>query len=207
EHREEQAKAAAERAQPAAAPALADEIEQAAQAVKKQADFGLAGAAPAKTAPASPALPPPAAAQASMPAESTGMPSASKMPAMPSPPAGFLKAGRNMSENAPAARPEQTAEGKKDAASATFAVREYRYQPPGESIRQESAPPDTLFWRPLLLTDAQGRAAVEFDLPQSEAAYRVSIDAHTQDGRLGSAQREIAPGAMDRPAEAAKQNR
>ena len=43
----------------------------------------------------------------------------------------------------------------------------------------------TVFWRPVLVTDADGRASVSFTLPGSAATLRVLVDAHA-DGRIGS---------------------
>jgi hypothetical protein len=49
---------------------------------------------------------------------------------------------------------------------------------------------EILYWNPRLLTGADGRATVEFDLPAAAATYRLRVDAH-QDGRLGSRDQEI----------------
>jgi uncharacterized protein YfaS (alpha-2-macroglobulin family) len=40
-------------------------------------------------------------------------------------------------------------------------------------------------WEPLLLTDAQGRATLQFRLPDTATTYRVLVDGHAQ-GRIGS---------------------
>jgi len=44
---------------------------------------------------------------------------------------------------------------------------------------------ETLFWEPLLETDARGQAAVKFKLPDTATTYRVLIDGHAA-GRIGS---------------------
>jgi hypothetical protein len=44
---------------------------------------------------------------------------------------------------------------------------------------------ETLFWEPLLETDARGQAALKFTLPDTATTYRVLIDGHAA-GRIGS---------------------
>ncbi|NLF73385.1 MAG: hypothetical protein GX575_30475 [Candidatus Anammoximicrobium sp.] len=44
---------------------------------------------------------------------------------------------------------------------------------------------ETLLWEPLLETDAQGRATLEFTLPDAATTYRVLVDGHAA-GRIGS---------------------
>lgn len=65
-----------------------------------------------------------------------------------------------------------------------FPIREYahRYQP--SPTRSDFA--ETLLWEPLVTTDADGRATIRFDLPDSLTTFRVQVDAHSADGRLGS---------------------
>jgi len=53
-----------------------------------------------------------------------------------------------------------------------------------------SAYDDTLLWQPLLLTDANGRASVQFTLPGVITSYRVLVDGH-MDGRIGSGEGKI----------------
>jgi len=66
-----------------------------------------------------------------------------------------------------------------------FIVRQYRHQrsktKPG--VRQDFT--ETLFWHPMLVADAEGRASVSFDLPDSITTFRLLVDAH-HDGRVGS---------------------
>ena len=44
---------------------------------------------------------------------------------------------------------------------------------------------ETLLWQPLLDTDVQGQAALEFKLPEAATTYRVLVDGHAA-GRIGS---------------------
>jgi uncharacterized protein YfaS (alpha-2-macroglobulin family) len=68
--------------------------------------------------------------------------------------------------------------------------------PPAQSlvVREEPTPrvrerfPETLLWRPELITDDQGRASLDIDLADSITTWRLSAGAVTADGRLGSAQ-------------------
>jgi hypothetical protein len=66
-----------------------------------------------------------------------------------------------------------------------FTVRQYAHQhlagPPG--VRSDFA--ETLFWHPLLLAGADGRAGISFELSDSVGTFRVLVDAHA-DGRIGS---------------------
>jgi len=47
------------------------------------------------------------------------------------------------------------------------------------------APLETVCWEPLLLTDAQGRATLQFRLSDAATTYRVLVDGHAQ-GRIGT---------------------
>ncbi len=48
--------------------------------------------------------------------------------------------------------------------------------------------PETLLWRPQVVTDEQGRASINMDLADSITTWRLSASAVTADGRLGAAQ-------------------
>lgn len=75
--------------------------------------------------------------------------------------------------------------------SLQFPVRQYAHL---RSASQSSATGDhaeTLYWHPLLVTDPSGKATIEFDLPDSETTFRVHIDGHTAQGRIGAASAEI----------------
>lgn len=70
----------------------------------------------------------------------------------------------------------------------------------GVSAEQRSASAATVYWEPLLVTDAEGRASIRFRLPETPTTYRVLVDGHGQ-GRIGSylgrivVQPESKPGA------------
>ncbi|MBC7816230.1 MAG: hypothetical protein IAG10_04960, partial [Planctomycetaceae bacterium] len=72
-----------------------------------------------------------------------------------------------------------------------FPVREYAHK----HVRRESGLredfAETLFWQPLLITDANGEATIRFDLSDSVTTFRVLADAHTGDGRIGSGGGEV----------------
>ncbi len=61
-----------------------------------------------------------------------------------------------------------------------------------------------LLWNPMLLTDAEGKASLRFDLPAAAAAFRVRVDAQGK-GRLGGGQlvvaAEVAAGPPAKPKE------
>ncbi|NNE00656.1 MAG: hypothetical protein HKN47_25350, partial [Pirellulaceae bacterium] len=67
-----------------------------------------------------------------------------------------------------------------------FPVREYahRHAKTDSPTRTDFA--ETLFWQPILLTDSTGQATIRFDLSDSVTTFRVSVDGHTTDGRIGS---------------------
>jgi hypothetical protein len=71
-----------------------------------------------------------------------------------------------------------------------FTVREYAHKhvpgPPG--VRTDFT--ETVFWHPMLVADADGRAEVAFDLSDSTGIFRVKVDAHGQ-GRIGSGDAEV----------------
>ena len=60
-----------------------------------------------------------------------------------------------------------------------------------ESVRVGRHFPETLLWRPELITDDQGRAHVDIDLADSITTWRVSMGAVSAEGRLGAAQAAI----------------
>ena len=65
-------------------------------------------------------------------------------------------------------------------------IRQYARRSLAETGADErSAPMETVCWEPLLLTDAQGRATLQFRLPDTATTYRVLVDGHAQ-GRIGS---------------------
>jgi uncharacterized protein YfaS (alpha-2-macroglobulin family) len=54
------------------------------------------------------------------------------------------------------------------------------------AARQEPSPAGTLLWRPLVKTDQQGQASVRVEVPAHPASYRILLDAHAGDGRIGA---------------------
>jgi hypothetical protein len=57
-----------------------------------------------------------------------------------------------------------------------------------EPIRVREEFPETLLWRPQLITDDSGRADLDIDLADSITTWRLTASAVTTDGRLGAAQ-------------------
>lgn len=72
------------------------------------------------------------------------------------------------------------------AASRTQLCREYaRRGRSGPATDGRTPRVETLFWEPLLETDARGQAGLKFKLPDTATTYRVLIDGHAA-GRIGS---------------------
>ncbi|MCU0874533.1 MAG: hypothetical protein MUE50_19535 [Pirellulaceae bacterium] len=61
----------------------------------------------------------------------------------------------------------------------------------GRTIRVREWFPETLLWRPELVTDDAGRAQLELDLADSITTWRLSAGAVTADGRLGGGETAI----------------
>ncbi|TWT82499.1 MG2 domain protein [Planctomycetes bacterium CA13] len=78
-----------------------------------------------------------------------------------------------------------------------FPVREYahHYQSGDDETQTDSA--ETLFWHPLLITNSDGRVTIDFELPDSTTTFRVDVNAHTIDGRIGSASGEVVSRRTD----------
>lgn len=55
-------------------------------------------------------------------------------------------------------------------------------------VRVRESFPETLLWKPELITDDQGRATLDLELADSITTWRLSASAVTADGRLGAAQ-------------------
>jgi len=68
-----------------------------------------------------------------------------------------------------------------------FKVRQYQHQHRSGPTAARTDFSQTLFWHPLLLTDADGKARIEFDLSDSITTFRALIDGHAAAGRIGSA--------------------
>lgn len=60
-----------------------------------------------------------------------------------------------------------------------------------EPVRVRELFPETLLWKPELITDDQGRASLDLELADSITSWRLSASAVTADGRLGAAQTPI----------------
>jgi anti-sigma factor RsiW len=64
-------------------------------------------------------------------------------------------------------------------------------EPGPESVRVREEFPETLFWRPELITDDGGRASLDIDLADSITTWRLTASAVAADGRLGATQAGI----------------
>ncbi len=62
---------------------------------------------------------------------------------------------------------------------------------PTEPVRVRELFPETLLWKPELITDDQGRATLDLELADSITTWRLSASAVTANGHLGSAQTSI----------------
>ena len=63
-------------------------------------------------------------------------------------------------------------------------VRSYAYPSPRD-LAPDRSPPETLLWQPLVQTK-DGTAEVTFGLPPNAGTYRIRVQGHTADGRLGA---------------------
>ena len=85
----------------------------------------------------------------------------------------------------------------------SLAVREYanaRLKPDTGDLDPRALAAETVLWQPVLVTPADGRAAVKFDLPNGVGGYQVLVAGHSLDGRLGASVSAIevrAPFALD----------
>lgn len=72
-------------------------------------------------------------------------------------------------------------------ALAPFAAPDYAYRPAPSKPATADHALETLLWRPLLSSDAQGQASEGVSLPERPGRYRVLVDAIGEDGRIGAA--------------------
>lgn len=80
----------------------------------------------------------------------------------------------------------------KNAQPAPLPLRSYAYFPPsGATSRRQS--PETILWQPVLFSD-HGTAEVTFALPARAASYRIRIQGHTAEGRLGAVEEKLSAG-------------
>jgi hypothetical protein len=77
------------------------------------------------------------------------------------------------------------ARGKARWAGSRQLVRQYAhaYQKQADGARRDFT--ETLYWNPLVVTDAQGHAEIVFDLCDSVTTFLVRADGHSDSGRLG----------------------
>jgi hypothetical protein len=61
---------------------------------------------------------------------------------------------------------------------------------------QATPAPASLYFNPQLMTDSEGKATIQFTMPQAEAEYRLLVDALGQ-GRIGSQQQTIVCGGSE----------
>ncbi len=80
-------------------------------------------------------------------------------------------------------------------------VREYAHARPADAApgRPRANFAETLLWKPVVVTDAAGKATLPFDLSDAATGYQVLIAGHTTDGRIGAISgtmevRELSPG-------------
>lgn len=67
-----------------------------------------------------------------------------------------------------------------------FPVRQYAHQHKSSTGEVRDDFTETLYWQPMLITDSSGKAEIRFDLSDSVTTFRVSVDGHSADGRIGS---------------------
>ncbi|HEY1188653.1 MAG TPA: alpha-2-macroglobulin family protein [Gemmata sp.] len=72
-----------------------------------------------------------------------------------------------------------------------FVVREYAHErdPALGEVRTDFT--ETVFWHPVLVLPASGKASVEFQLSDDIARYQVLVAGHTLDGRIGAVTKTI----------------
>jgi hypothetical protein len=115
-------------------------------------------------------------------AEKRERPSAGPMPALGNAPAHPSDVAEGLAERESLARNQVRSEP----AAEQQVFRQYARRSLAEfDADARSAPMETACWEPFLLTDAQGRATLQFRLPETTTTYRVLVDGHAQ-GRIGS---------------------
>src|SRR5262249_12534518 len=62
---------------------------------------------------------------------------------------------------------------------------------PGEAPRVRTYFPETLVWKPELITDAHGRISYDFDFADSITSWQFTASAITADGRLGGWRQDV----------------
>lgn len=67
-----------------------------------------------------------------------------------------------------------------------FPVREYAHQHVSTKPNVREDFTETLYWQPLLITGSDGTATIRFDLSDSVTTFKVLVDAHSNEGRIGT---------------------
>ncbi|MCD4727985.1 MAG: hypothetical protein K8R46_10005, partial [Pirellulales bacterium] len=62
----------------------------------------------------------------------------------------------------------------------------------GLPIGATSDSAETIYWRPLLIADQDGKATIRFDLPETPGTLSIAVDAHGA-GRVGVGRATITP--------------
>ena len=88
------------------------------------------------------------------------------------------------------ARPQRNAAGAANGPADRLPVRSYAHQHVAGKPGGQADMDKTLFWNPLLVAGADGKASLRFQLSDVKTTFRVMIDAHS-DGRLGAGGAEI----------------
>ncbi|MCC9600827.1 hypothetical protein LOC67_09640 [Stieleria sp. JC731] len=67
-----------------------------------------------------------------------------------------------------------------------FPIRQYSHlhRTSEDSVRSDFT--ETLYWNPLMVTDSTGTASIRFDLSDSLTMFKVIVNGHTVDGRIGT---------------------
>jgi len=78
---------------------------------------------------------------------------------------------------------------KKDGSSPPLPIRAYAYDGSKESASGHDLP-ETILWQPILFAQ-DGRAEVSFGLPPKAATYRIRVQGHDANGRLGAVQEKL----------------
>jgi hypothetical protein len=72
-----------------------------------------------------------------------------------------------------------------------FPIRQYAHVHRASDSGSRSDFAETLFWNPLMVTDSAGTAQIRFDLSDSATLFRVRIEGHDSDGRIGSGEASV----------------
>ena len=87
-------------------------------------------------------------------------------------------------------RPQANAAGAAKGQADRLPVRPYAHQHVSGKPGSRGDMAETLFWNPLLIAGADGKASIRFELSDVITTFCVMIDAHS-DGRIGAGRTEI----------------